>query len=270
MKVPYVLAERDGPIGRIVLNRPDILNPLCPDTFAQCRAALHSFREAGAIRVVVLTGAGRAFCAGADLTFLSEMLEREPFGEGSRYEAMNDILREGHALVRELKAFPGPVVSLLNGPAVGGGAGLALSADIVLAANSAYFALPFVPKLGLIPDLGGFASMQKRMGTARAMAFALLGDRLDAAIAAELGLIWRSVPDERFAEAGADLLARLSALPRGAVAAIKEMSAQAQENPLSETLDLERELQSRLFASPDAFEGISAFLEKRRPLFAGG
>jgi len=266
MTCSYIVVEQKDGIGRITLNRPDILNPLCTDMLAQCREALAGLRENGAA-VIVLTGAGRAFCAGADLKFLERMLQESEAGEDRRYEEMNGTLLEGHALIRDLRAFPGPVVSLVNGPAVGGGVGLALAADIVLAAKSAYFSLPFVPKLGLVPDLGGFAFIQNRIGVARAMGCALLGDPLDAETAADWGLIWRCVKDRHLEEAAAELAGRLSSLPKSAVVALKQMSAQALTDSLPAFLDCERMLQASLFAGSDAAEGLRAVIEKRRPDF---
>lgn len=262
-----VLSDVNGCIGRIVLNRPGMLNPLSGEVFALCRKALSEFRESGDVRVVVLTGAGRAFCAGADMHLLTDLLRQHP---EARRAAMDGIMREGHALLRDLRAFPGPVVSLVNGPAVGGGVGLALTADIVLATNSAYFCLPFVPKLGLVPDLGGFAYLQMRIGTARAVAAALTGEVIDACTAAEWGLIWKSVADDSFADAAAGLLDRLAALPVAAATALRDMSVHMSGRRFDDWLDREREVQARLFALPDAGEGVSAFFEKRLPDFHGG
>ena len=265
MTYSNILVERDDGVGRIVLNRPEILNPLCTETFAQYREALQAFRESGDVRVVVLTGAGRAFCAGADMKWLDGALHRDTLDRDARRRDMDDVLIEGHALIRELRAFPGPVVSVVNGPAVGGGVGLALAADMVLAAKSAYFSLPFVPNLGLVPDLGGFAFMQKRIGSARAMGCALLGDRLDAETAANWGLIWQCVADHRLADVATTLVKRLTLLPVSAVAALKQMSAHAQEETLPAFLDHERALQAHLFSGDHAFEKISAVIEKLRP-----
>lgn len=265
MSKPLVHIEREGSIGRIVFDRPEVLNPICLETISQCRTALASFRDSGDIRVVVLTGAGRAFSAGADLKMLGDMMLQHDV-EGRR-SAMNEVMKGGHGLIRELRAFPGTVVSLVNGPVVGGGVGIALAADIVLAAKSAYFSFPFVPKLGLVPDLGGLSFMQKRVGAARAMACALLGEPVRADTAAEWGLIWRSVADDRYAEAAADLLERLAALPVTAVAALREMSARVSGQPFDDWLDKEREWQARLFAAPEAAEGLAAFLERRAPEF---
>ena len=267
MTYSHILLERDGRLGRIVLNRPQILNGIDATMLAQCRAALAALQEGGGTDVVVLTGAGRAFCAGADLNFLEQALARSSGDADRRYREMNEILLEGHALIRELRAFPGLVVSLVNGPVVGGGVGLALAADMVLAASSAYFSLPFVPRLGLVPDLGGIAFMQNRIGVARAMGCALLGDRLDAETAAAWGLVWRCVPDGDLAAAGRALTERLLALPVSAVMELKRLSAQALETPLDAYLDAERGAQSRLFTTPEATEGVMAFLAKRQPDF---
>lgn len=263
MTYSHIRVERSGRVGRIVFDRPKILNALGPEMIAQCRDALRVFRESGDVDVAVLTGAGRAFSAGADLAWLAGALEPDERGGDQRHARMEEILHDGHALVRELRDYPGVVVSLVNGPAVGGGVGLALSADIVLAAHSAYFSLPFVPKLGLIPDLGGLTFIQRRIGTARAMGYALLGDMLDAKTAAAQGLIWNAVADETFAKTSDELIARLLALPPSAVAMLKRLASDAEVLPLDGFLDRERQAQSDLFAGPAAAEGVRAVIEKR-------
>ncbi len=269
MTYSHIRVKRSGRAGRIVFDRPKILNALGPEMIAQCRDALRVFRESGDVDVVVLTGAGRAFSAGADLAWLAGALELGEQGGNQRYARMNGLLLDGHALVRELREYSGVVVSLVNGPAVGGGVGLALSADIVLAAHSAYFGLPFVPKLGLIPDLGGLAFIQRRIGAARAMGYALLGDTLDAKTAAAQGLIWNAAADDAFAKTSDELIARLLALPPPAVAMLKRLSAHAESTPISGYLDAEREAQASLFCGPDAVEGVNAILGKRAPDFHG-
>ena len=165
----HIRVESDGRVGRIVLNREQMLNPLGPRSITECREALERF-EGDGVFVVELTGAGRAFCAGADLRWVEQQLNQGKGSPGQRYDNMYQGLGDAQALIRAMQSYPGLIVAVVNGPAVGGGVGLALAADITIAGRSAYFGLPFVPNLGLAPDLGAISFLQDRIGSARTLA----------------------------------------------------------------------------------------------------
>ncbi|MGH9467506.1 MAG: 2-(1,2-epoxy-1,2-dihydrophenyl)acetyl-CoA isomerase PaaG [Terriglobales bacterium] len=248
--------------ARLTLRRPDKLNSFTAAMHAEVRAAIGRTRAEGA-RVLLITGAGRAFCAGQDLS------DRAMAGgsEGA-VDLGASIERDYAPLVRSLHALPLPVVCAVNGAAAGAGANLALACDLVIAAESAYFYEPFC-KLGLVPDTGGTFFLPRRIGTARAMALTLLGERLPAAEAAACGLIWKCVPDAELGPAVEALLQQLAQAPTRGLAAIKQALYASAGNSLSEQLDLERDLNRELGHSADYREGVTAFLEKRAPRFTG-
>lgn len=258
-----VRTSQEGQVGWIILDQPDALNPLCEEMIAACRQALRQFESDG-LAVVVLTGTGRAFCAGADLNWLESVLSESVTDSTIAHAKMTAILDAGHTFIQELKAYPGVVVSLVNGPAVGGGVGLALAADIVVASKSAFFSLPFVPKLGLVPDLGALAFFQRRIGSAKTVALSLLGEKLTAEDAVEAGLIWSWVQDEQLQAFATDLGERLAALPRSAVIELKRLLACAESQPLDAFLAEERVAQAELFAGLDARTYIIGFLDLHR------
>ena len=266
MSYQNILLETASGIARLTLNRPQSLNSLNKGLIDDIRAALRALRRDDAVRVLIMTGAGRGFCAGADLA-------GNDFGDGvqrSVGEGVSHSMEIGYnPLVRELAGFAKPVICAVNGIAAGGGVGLALSGDIVVAAKSASFVQVFGPRLGLVPDMGCTWFLPQLLGRARSRALALLGDRLPAEKAAEWGLIWAAVDDDRLMEEAEGLARRLAKGPALAFAEIKRVLDAATLRSLDEQLELERNVQRRLGDTEDFREGVTAFLSKREPQFKG-
>jgi 2-(1,2-epoxy-1,2-dihydrophenyl)acetyl-CoA isomerase len=251
-----------GGIARLTLNRPDRLNSFNDAMHAEVRDALALLRIDESVRVLVLTGAGRGFCAGQDLS------DRAVAPGDPSVDLGASIERNYRPLVLALRALPVPVVCAVNGVAAGAGANLALACDIVVATRSASFIQAFC-RIGLIPDSGGTYFLPKLVGDARAMGLALLGDKLTADDAAAWGLIWKCVADDVFAAEVDALASRLAVAPTRALAAIKRTVRAASRNTLEQQLDLERDVQRELGQSADYREGVAAFLAKRPPQFRG-
>jgi 2-(1,2-epoxy-1,2-dihydrophenyl)acetyl-CoA isomerase len=257
---PVLLTRRDGAVQTLTLNRPQALNSFDGALHDALMGALKDAAADASVRCVVLTGAGRGFCAGQDLSDPAVAPGPEPRDIGalieSRYKPLALLLHD----------FPVPVVAAVNGVAAGAGANLALNCDIVLAARSASFIQAFA-KIGLIPDCGGSWLLPRLVGRAHAMALALLGDKLSAEDAAQIGLIWRVVDDAALATEAQALAARLAALPSRALAETRRAFAAADHLSLREALSREAEVQRRLGQSHDYQEGVTAFFAKRPPLF---
>ena len=249
----------DG-VARITLNRPDRLNSFTRQMHAEVREALAAVAADTTARVLVLTGAGRGFCAGQDLSDRAVSPGDAPVDLGESIE------RDYLPLVQGLRALPMPVVCAVNGVAAGAGANIALACDIVVAARSASFIQAFC-RIGLVPDSGGTWFLPRLVGTARAAGLALLGDKLPAEQAASWGLIWQCVDDAELAPAVERIAAQLAqASPRG-LAAIKRALQAGAGNTLDAQLALERDLQREIGFGADYREGVAAFLEKRAPRF---
>lgn len=246
----------------LTLNRPEKLNAFNEEMHGELRAAMERAERDGAVRAVLLTGAGRGFCAGQDLG------ERVA-GEGDAPPDLGDTLeRLYNPLVRRIRALPKPVVCAVNGVAAGAGVSIALACDIVLAARSASFVQAFA-RIGLVPDSGGTWLLPRLVGDARARALALLAEKVDAETAAAWGMIWKAVEDDRLMDEARALAARLAQGPTRAYGAIKRALAESWRNDLDAQLDLERDLQRELGRSEDYREGVRAFAEKRTPVFRG-
>ena len=262
MTYETLLHASAGGITRVTLNRPDRLNSFTATMHAELRDALALVRADDSARVLLLTGAGRGFCAGQDLSDRAVAPGDAPVDLGASIES------NYRPLVLALRSFPIPVVCAVNGVAAGAGANIALACDIVIATKSASFIQAFC-KIGLIPDAGGTYCLPRLVGTARAMGLAMLGDKLPAQQAAEWGLIWKCVDDAEFPTAVDALLARLAvASTRGLVATRRALHASS-DSTLEAQLDLERDLQRELGHSADYREGVGAFLAKRPPQFTG-
>jgi 2-(1,2-epoxy-1,2-dihydrophenyl)acetyl-CoA isomerase len=254
--------EGDG-VATVTLNRPDRLNAFNAEMHEALAVALDAAAREPRIRAVLLTAAGRGFCAGQDLS-----ARRELVASGAKLDLGQSIERYDNPLVRRLRALPKPVVCAVNGVAAGAGANLALACDIVIAARSASFIQAFAT-IGLVPDSGGSWFLPRLVGEARARALLLLGDKIGAEEAAQWGMIWRVVDDAALmAEAGA-LARRLARAPTRALGLIKRALLESGANSLDAQLDLERDLQREAGAGEDYREGVAAFLEKREPEFTG-
>ena len=252
-------------VAELTLNRPQALNSLNKTLIDEFRLALDDARKNDAVRCLLVTGAGRGFCAGADLA--GSGFEHD--GKRSRGEqTAHSMLIGFNPMVKEFATFPKPTVVAVNGVCAGGGVGLALAGDIVLAAKSAYFVQVFGPRLGLVPDMGVTWFAPRLIGRQRARALALLGDRLPADKAAEWGLIWEAHDDANLLSEARALAARLASGPRAAFGKIKEVLDVSLDNSLETQLELERVTQGELGDLPDVVEGTKAFLEKRDPKFA--
>ena len=248
----------DGPIARLTLNRPDVLNSFNVAMHGELRDALQSLGEA---RVLVLTGAGRAFCAGQDLNDRAVASEH-PVDLGVTVETC------WNPLIRTLAGLPQPVIARVNGVAAGAGANIALACDLVVAAKSAKFIQSF-SAIGLIPDSGGTWVLPRLVGQARALGLALTGEPLPAEQAADWGLIWKCVDDAALDTEVDALAAKLAALPPLGLAAIKEMIRTSWSQSLDQELVRQRDAMRRLGFTADYREGITAFLEKRPASFTG-
>ena len=256
-----VVGTIEGGVCRLVLNRPERLNAFTVPMHEALLAALNEAAADDRVRVVVLTGAGRAFSAGQDLA------ERDvdgyaPLDLGRNIEAYYN------PLVRRLLALRVPLVAAGNGVAAGAGASIALLADFVIAAESARFVQSFV-KIGLLPDSGGTWTLPHLIGQARALGMAIGGEPVSARQAEAWGMIWRAVPDESFADEVKALAARLAAAPTQGIVATRGAIRGAWQRSLDQQLDVERDAQRRLGGTDDYAEGVRAFKAKRPPRFTG-
>ena len=255
--IRYEVADR---VATITLDRPDVLNAVNAKMHEELRAALDAAAGEDAARALILTGAGRGFCAGQDLG------DRDP--DGGDIDFAESLDKNYNRLVRRLRGLEMPVVAAVNGVAAGAGANIALSADFVIAARSADFVQAFI-RIGLVPDCGGTYFLPRLVGRARATALAMLGDKLPAASAAEWGLIWKCADDDRVLEEARALATRLAAQPTRALALIRQAMDASFDNTLDAQLDLERDLQVVATGTEDFREGVKAFLEKRPARFKG-
>jgi 2-(1,2-epoxy-1,2-dihydrophenyl)acetyl-CoA isomerase len=246
----------------LTLDRPERLNSINAVMHEELQAAIRLVRSDSGLRCLVLTGAGRAFCAGQDLS------ERAvPDGDASP-DLGESLDKRYNPLVRALHALEMPVVCAVNGVAAGAGCSLALGCDLVIAARSASFVLSHA-SLGLVPDAGATWFVPRLVGRARAMGMAMLGVRVGAAQAEAWGMIWRCVDDDRLKEETEALARELASRPGRGAALIKRAINATGENTLDRQLDLERDLQRLAGRSEDYREGVRAFMEKREPRFKG-
>ncbi len=258
-----VLFEQRGAVALITLNRPEALNSFTRAMHAELWTAFDRAEGEPSVRAMVLTGSGRGFCAGLDLSELD-------FTPGPRRAERADpgpvIDQAFNPTTRRIQGLRVPIVVAVNGVAAGAGASLAMACDIAIAAPGASFVQAF-SKIGLIPDAGGSWLLVERLGLARAMALAMTGDKLPAAQAKEWGLIW-DVADDPVA-AALTLADKLAAMPTRALVATRALLRDASTRSLNQHLDVERDTQSTLGATHDYIEGVTAFLEKRSPRFKG-
>ena len=260
--MPSVLVSLEAGVLTLTLNRPEKLNAFNPEMHQALRQGLERAADEPEVRAVLLTGAGRGFCAGQDLS------ERDVSPGAAPIDLSVSLGSHYNPLVRRLRALPKPIVCAVNGVAAGAGANIALSCDLVLAARTARFVQAF-SRIGLIPDSGGTYLLPRLVGTARAMGLALLAESIGAEQAEEWGLIWKAVDDARLADETTALARRLASGPTQGYGLLKQAMYASSGNSLDAQLDLERDLQRQAGLSSDYREGVSAFKEKREPRFTG-
>ncbi|HEX2531242.1 MAG TPA: 2-(1,2-epoxy-1,2-dihydrophenyl)acetyl-CoA isomerase PaaG [Burkholderiaceae bacterium] len=262
MTFQSILFDIDEGIARLTLNRPDKLNSFTVDMHLEVREALERVKADPSVRVLVLTGAGRGFCAGQDLS------DRAVTPGSSAVDLGESVEKYYAPLVLALRSLPMPVICAVNGVAAGAGANLALAADIVVAAKSASFVEAFC-RLGLIPDTGGTYFLPRAIGTARAIGLAMLGDKLSAERAESWGLIWKCVDDHTLAAEVTALAKHFATAPTLGLARTKQAIYASPSNTLEQQLNLERDYMRELGRSHDYQEGVSAFLQRRPAQFKG-
>lgn len=261
-----VRLEVSAGVATLTLNRPDRLNSFTVAMHQEMRAALDAVRADRNARCLVLTGAGRGFCAGQDLN--DRAVAPSDLGNATPLDLGASIETWYKPLVLALRGLPLPVIAAVNGVAAGAGANIALACDLVFAARSASFIQSFA-KIGLVPDSGGTWSLPRLVGQARALGLALLGEKLSAEQAQAWGLIWKCVDDTELMPTVRAVAAQLAAGPTRGLTRTKEAIYAASGLSFEASLDLERDYQRELGRSRDYREGVAAFVEKRAPMFTG-
>jgi 2-(1,2-epoxy-1,2-dihydrophenyl)acetyl-CoA isomerase len=260
MSDPIRLERMDG-VATITLDRPDALNAFAGDMRERLADALDAVAADDATRVLVVTGAGRAFCAGGDVRHMAGLAER-----GEPFEALAPLLDAGRAVITRLEALPIPTIAAVNGVAAGAGLNLALACDLRFASRTATFAASFV-RIGLHPDWGGSWFLPRRVGIARALELCWTGEPVAADQAYAIGLVERVIEPEALAAETRAFAARLARAPQASVRAIKRTLRASLERTLDQALDAEVEAQRACWRTPDVAEGLRAFVEKRAPAF---
>jgi len=259
---PVLLEAIDNGVATLVMNRPEKLNSLNNELANALNLAFERIGKNEAVRVVVLTGAGRAFCAGGDLASIGKGREARDSKQ------LEPILRAGMGAMLRMRMIPQPVIAAVNGPAAGAGMNVALAADIRIAAEEAIFGQNF-SKVGLFPDYGGTYFLPQLIGPSKAAELFYTGDMINAATALQLGLVNRLVPGAQLEREARKVAAQLAAGPPIAIRAIKQTLFGSDKDALSKAMEAEVQHQMRCFASEDCLEGIHAFFEKRAPKFEG-
>jgi 2-(1,2-epoxy-1,2-dihydrophenyl)acetyl-CoA isomerase len=257
-----ILSDFSDGLARITLNRPDRLNSFTAVMHGELSEALDEAKGRDDVRAVLLTGAGRGFCAGQDLA------DRAVTPGDDRVDLGDSVERYYAPLIRRLAEMPKPIVCAVNGVAAGAGANIALACDIVIAARSAKFIQSFA-NIGLIPDSGGSWVLPRLIGQARALGLALTGEPLSAERAAEWGLIWSCVDDAELIPNVAALAAKFAKGPTRGLGETKRLIRNSGQQSLSTQLDHERDAMRELGFSDDYAEGVAAFMAKRPPIFTG-
>ena len=260
MSDPLVLVSTHGAVRTLTLNRPAALNSFTAAMHAELRSALDAAAADASVRCLVLTGAGRGFCAGQDLN------DGGMGNDGQPADVQGVVERLYKPLVLRLRSLPVPVIAMVNGVAAGAGANIALGCDLVIAARSASFIQAF-SKIGLVPDGGGTWLLPRLVGRARAIGLAMTGDKLPAEEAQAIGLIWRCVDDAVLHETTMALAAKLALMPSRALAATRKIIDDAMPMACADALSQEAVVQGEMSRGADFAEGVAAFLQKRSPVF---
>jgi 2-(1,2-epoxy-1,2-dihydrophenyl)acetyl-CoA isomerase len=255
-------SRTDGPVTTITLNRPDKLNAFSGSMREDLLAALRSQEKSPSCRVVVITGAGRAFCAGGDVAYMSRL------HAAGDVDSFRRLLDAGRDVILQVMTMSRPVIASINGVAAGAGCNLALACDFRIASDRATLSESFV-RIGLHPDWGGTWLLPRLIGRSRALEILATGRMIEGDEALAIGMIDRLVSSGELETATAELAQRFAAAPPVALAGIKRALAMSEQNDLRAQLELETEHQIRCFQSADAAEGLSAFLERRAPSFQG-
>ena len=261
MSYQFIVVEIESSVMKITLNRPEVLNSFTLAMAREARQALEVARADKSVRAILITGAGRGFCAGQDLTDVPV----EPEGQMD----LGAIVRQTYnPLIELIRKLDMPVVCAVNGVAAGAGANLAIACDIVIAAESATFIQSF-SKIGLVPDTGGTFFLPRTVGFPVATALMMLGEKITAARAVELGMIYRMVPDAMLESESMKLATALAGMPTKGLAFTKRALNASLSNDLLEQLAVEEDMQRQAGRTFDFNEGVAAFREKRKPVFRG-
>lgn len=259
-----ILYEQEGSVARIVLSRPEVYNSFTQQMMISLQGMLDRAAVDQTVRAVLLTGEGKAFCAGQDLGEVLEQGKKEQRPDGFK-RVVEDFY---NPIVLKIRNMEKPVIAAVNGVAAGAGANIALACDIVVAAESASFIQAF-SKIGLIPDSGGTFFLPRLIGLPRATALMMLGEKITATQAAEMGMIYACFADDVFVSQAGELAAKLAAMPTQGLAFTKQLLNQSLSNTLEAQLSTEGVYQQKAAMTEDYSEGVAAFLEKRKPRFTG-
>lgn len=262
MGLKTILFTVDAGVATLTLNRPKALNSFTTQMHSEVRTVMTQVADDTNIRCLLITGAGRGFCAGQDLS------DRAVTTDGGAPDLGESVEKNYNPLIRSIMGLPKPVICAVNGVAAGAGSSIALACDIVLAARSASFIQVFC-KIGLVPDSGGTWNLPRAVGLARAKGLAMLGERLSADTAEEWGLIWKCIDDEKLQEEAHKMARYLATQPTRALGRIKKLMHDSGTNTLFEQTELEKEAMQDLGQSEDYREGVAAFMEKRPAVFKG-
>ncbi|MEI7445093.1 MAG: enoyl-CoA hydratase-related protein [Burkholderiales bacterium] len=260
MSEAAVLTAVEGGVMTITMNRPEVLNALNPAMLDGLRAALAAAKADASVRALILTGAGRGFCAGADVAAMAT--------QRGEVDVAQSLRETYHPIVLAMRQLPKPIVAAVNGSAAGAGMSLALACDIVLAGESASFLQAFT-RIGLVPDCGSTWFLPRIVGDVRARAMVMLADKIPARDALQLGLVWKVHADDALAAEARACAAKLAQMPTRALDLVKQAFTQSAGNGLADQLEVEASSQGQAFRTEDFREGVAAFVGKRAPRFTG-
>ncbi len=258
MAYETILYETDGPLAVVTINRPKALNAMSPQVVAELGQVFDEIEDDDAIHVAIITGAGRAFMAGADITVMKDFTPLQ----GRKFA------RNGQALGDKLELMSKPVIAAVNGFALGGGCELAMACDFILAAESAKFGQPEI-NLGIVPGFGGTQRLPRLVGKGWAKYLCMTGDIISAKEAAAINLVTRIYPDDELMDAAKKMALAVASKGRVSLRAVKQLIDDGLDMPLRKALNLEAEIFNTCFTSPDQKEGMTAFVEKRKPDLSG-